>query len=354
MLQSYSRIIKYTGFAGRFIILVYAIILVSCDGDRRNNPPIADAGVDQNVPRGAVVSLDGSGSDPDGDLLSYAWSFRNLPPGSSATLTNDTDPKPSFVADLLGEYVIVLFVDDGEYRSVADEVKIVVNTILIYQNNFSQNSLDDFIVGETGNSRVSIVNGQLRIDSGEGFLNRGYVALNLAKISSEYFPNLIDNQAKIMWSFNASNSDGEICGACNNLFFFKLFSDPDPSAASAFGYSLIGGGFVGSRIFLVQEAYAASIHGAVNSTIIDINDGLETLPTIGAFKLTYEPHTSKWELYYEEGLSPADPMKINKLLGANINSGFVTEPLSYLILGGYNTSGAFFDNLTVKLDFEIP
>jgi len=39
----------------------------------RNNPPTADAGLDQSVEKGDEVTLDGSGTDPDGDALTYHW-----------------------------------------------------------------------------------------------------------------------------------------------------------------------------------------------------------------------------------------------------------------------------------------
>lgn len=40
----------------------------------RNQPPTADAGPDQVIDKGDEVTLDGSGTDPDGDALSYHWS----------------------------------------------------------------------------------------------------------------------------------------------------------------------------------------------------------------------------------------------------------------------------------------
>ena len=338
----------------RFIFILLCSVLLSSCNEENNSPPKAIAGVDQNQPRGSTVLLDGSNSsDPDNDSLTYAWSFISLPVGSNAALSKDTSSAPSFVADLIGEYIISLVVSDGKDLSVSNEVTVTVTTVIIYENDFSQNTLNEFVVGEEGSAKVSVDQGQLRIEPGENFYNRGYVALNLPTLSTDYFPKLIDNQAKVIWSFNISNIDGTVCGACNNSFVFSLFSKPDPSDSTAFGYRLVGGGFVGSRVMLVQSALASSIFGPVGNTIVDISDGLEPLPTIGAFKLVYEPSTSLWELYYEESTNPPDPKSISNLVGTGINSGFVSEQLSYLIMGSYNTRSAFFDNLTVMLEFSI-
>ncbi len=38
-----------------------------------NGPPVADAGLDQNVLEGVLVKLEGTGTDPDGDSLKYSW-----------------------------------------------------------------------------------------------------------------------------------------------------------------------------------------------------------------------------------------------------------------------------------------
>ena len=50
-----------------------------------NSPPTADAGPDQSFVVGQVVILTGAASsDPDGDALTFAWSFTSRPPGSTA------------------------------------------------------------------------------------------------------------------------------------------------------------------------------------------------------------------------------------------------------------------------------
>lgn len=79
-----------------------------------NFPPIANAGPDQSVHANSLVTLDGSGSsDPDGNPITYAWSFISRPPGSSAAFSDPAAVNPTFVADQPGDYVIQLVVTDS-------------------------------------------------------------------------------------------------------------------------------------------------------------------------------------------------------------------------------------------------
>ena len=90
-----------------------------------NTAPIADAGSDQSVPLGATVTLDGSGSsDVDGDPLTFFWTLSGVPAGSGAALSDPTAIMPTFVADLPGDYVAELIVDDGEAGSFPDTVVV--------------------------------------------------------------------------------------------------------------------------------------------------------------------------------------------------------------------------------------
>jgi YVTN family beta-propeller protein len=90
-----------------------------------NHPPVADAGPDQSVYVGDLVTLDGSGSyDPDGDLLTFNWAFVSLPSDSTAILDNPTSVNPTFTADVPGTYVVSLVVNDGIVDSEPDTVSI--------------------------------------------------------------------------------------------------------------------------------------------------------------------------------------------------------------------------------------
>jgi hypothetical protein len=96
-----------------------------------NTTPIANAGDDQAIFVGSTVTLSGDqSSDADGDTLGYSWSLSTLPNGSVAILSSDTDVAPSFVADVVGTYVISLIVNDAEVNSESDSVEIVVSAVV--------------------------------------------------------------------------------------------------------------------------------------------------------------------------------------------------------------------------------
>jgi len=93
-----------------------------------NNPPVANAGRDQNVITGQVVTLDGSESfDPEGEMITFLWQFKEVPLGSNVTnasLSEHTSAKPEFIPDVDGTYRVQLIVNDGLSDSDPDEVLI--------------------------------------------------------------------------------------------------------------------------------------------------------------------------------------------------------------------------------------
>ena len=83
-----------------------------------NSAPVANAGPNQTVAVGTLVTLDGShSSDVDGNALTYQWSFIGLPPGSLASLTGANTVAPKFTTDKVGAYQIQLIVNDGTLNS---------------------------------------------------------------------------------------------------------------------------------------------------------------------------------------------------------------------------------------------
>ena len=90
-----------------------------------NVPPVANAGPDQTVHEGDVVTLNGSGSsDQNGNDLSYQWSFLSRPQGSTAQLSAIGVVAPTFTADVAGVYTLQLIVNDTIVDGAADTVVV--------------------------------------------------------------------------------------------------------------------------------------------------------------------------------------------------------------------------------------
>jgi hypothetical protein len=115
-------------------ITVYAVVASGCandEGDARDSwyhdAPVARANAPETTAVGTIVPLDGSKSYDENDLaLRYHWALVEVPAGSNATLNNRNLQNPSFLADVMGDFVVALSVDNGIWESETVEVTIKV------------------------------------------------------------------------------------------------------------------------------------------------------------------------------------------------------------------------------------
>ncbi len=93
---------------------------------RTNRRPVSNAGPDQSAATNTTVTLDGRQTfDPEGDPVTYQWTFAMRPANSTATIANATTASPTFVPDLGGTYILSLVATDNQGAvSVADTVSI--------------------------------------------------------------------------------------------------------------------------------------------------------------------------------------------------------------------------------------
>ncbi|MDT8068261.1 MAG: PKD domain-containing protein [Terriglobia bacterium] len=105
-----------------------------------NQPPVANAGLDETVAVGSTVNLSGYGSsDGNGSPLTFQWTMASAPSGSTATLSNASSPTPSFVADVAGNYLVQLVVRNGTATSAPAIVTIsTVNSMPVANAGFNQ------------------------------------------------------------------------------------------------------------------------------------------------------------------------------------------------------------------------
>ena len=98
-----------------------------------NTPPVADAGDDQSVGPGVLVTLDGSGSmDAEGSVR-YSWAYKEGS-GSRPTLSDPMAAKPTFTADNVAPggtsvyHEFTLTVTDEDSESATDDTRVVITS----------------------------------------------------------------------------------------------------------------------------------------------------------------------------------------------------------------------------------
>lgn len=95
-----------------------------------NGAPVANAGFDAMVDLGTQFALNGNGTDPNGDVITYSWSLISKPQASTATIANPASRNTVIVIDVHGTYVVRLTVSDGSL-SGTDDITIRTNAVSI-------------------------------------------------------------------------------------------------------------------------------------------------------------------------------------------------------------------------------
>lgn len=96
---------------------------------RANAKPVANAGPDQVVNRNLATSLVGSGSDVDGQIVSYQWLQTA---GPSVTLSGADRASASFIAPMVASQTRLVFrltVTDNDGAAASDQVAITVRAV---------------------------------------------------------------------------------------------------------------------------------------------------------------------------------------------------------------------------------
>ena len=122
----YNVTIKSTGSFGVDNSRVTEITVSEGVVLQTNNPPSVEAGHDQTVRDGATVTLAGSATDSDEDVMTYLWTHNSTALG--ITLANATSPSTTFTAPQVDSDTYIVFtltVNDGTATS-SDSVSVTI------------------------------------------------------------------------------------------------------------------------------------------------------------------------------------------------------------------------------------
>jgi len=287
-------------------------VVITAQAVPGNTPPVANAGPDQNVSVGDTVVLNGSGStDADGDALTYSWSL-SVPTGSGATLSNPTAVGPTFVADVAGDYVAQLIVNDGTDDSAADTVMITASVVPANNPPVANAGLDQSVlVGDTvtldasGSSDADgdalTYSWSLSVPTGSGATLSDPTAISqtfVADVAGDYVAQLIVNDGMddstpdsvVIVAAPPAVNQPPVANAGPNQSVFvgntvtldaSGSSDPDGDALT-YSWSLtsvpVGSGAMLSDPNVVNPSFAADVAGDYVVQLI-VNDGeLDSAP----------------------------------------------------------------------------
>lgn len=120
---NFSEMNCYSKFLLYFIAIT--LLALGCKKEKANTPPTADAGLAQSIQLPVTFTLlSGSGSDPDGSIVSYLWEQTSGPATSKIESPASAATKVSGL--IAGVYSFKFTVKDNKAATATDTVSITV------------------------------------------------------------------------------------------------------------------------------------------------------------------------------------------------------------------------------------
>ena len=127
-------------FSPMLDICLVTLVFVGCQPSSKtiDSPPTASIVVDpaSSWETWSSITLNGSGTDPQGYALTYSWVIQTRPAGSAAALSSSSVQSPTFIPDLSGLYVFKLTVTastGGGQGSATASIDVAQGTITANQ-----------------------------------------------------------------------------------------------------------------------------------------------------------------------------------------------------------------------------
>lgn len=292
--------------------------------DILNNAPIADAGDNQTVAPGSIVTLNGLRSkDPDNDPLYYTWYQKS---GNPIIISGYNSSIAQFIAPQEeGEVVVGLIVNDGKVNSVPSEVKI-----------FVQKSANRSPVANAGRDIITFGGGNVKLDGTASFDPDGdIITFYWYQVMGERV--VLDGADTATPSFVAPNkqtelkfilivSDGKSLSQPDDVIVRVKVSNNKPRANAGLDQTV----YIGQTVYLNgilsedQDGDPLTYKWTqIAGTPVNLIDGDKV---ISYFDAPMNQDLLKFELVVNDGMEDSDPSVIN----VNVTTNQIDEPTAVI------------------------
>jgi hypothetical protein len=218
---------------------------------------------------------------------------------------------------------------------------------VVYHNSFDATSAIDGFDVTLSNGDLEVIDGQLRMTTyhSYGVTPNGSISamLNYAEDVGIVGQTLKSSSGVMTWAVNIANQSG---GYNNGGALVLASSSVNPFDIPATGYAVLFGGSAFDRMYLKRFDYGL---GGGSEILIDTEFGLSELPLQGSLKVTYDPTSDQWEMFFAQSGSYANPLEIETSFGTAVDDRYTSDPLNYFGINGRNTGLNYFDNLTMDV-----
>jgi K319L-like, PKD domain len=195
------------------------------DNDVANQAPTANAGADQTVASGATVNLNGSGTDPEGQALTFLWTQTS---GPAVTLSDPTSATPSFTAPT-GPATLTFDLQVCDPEPLCDTDSVTINVQAAPMIDASGQTIVNGPVSHTKTSKnfvfkvTNVGTTSITINSGDITSSVDVNGTTTGSVSVAGLPVTLgpgaSKRLKLSWSYGSALVGGEtvVFNACVNL-----------------------------------------------------------------------------------------------------------------------------------------
>ena len=323
--------------------------------DTTPHPPIANAGLDQNVIPNDTVHLSASESSDDREITSYNWQQIS---GPTITIDNSNSANASFTASTAGTLLIQLTVMDAEELSHSDIVTINVNEVTPEQPELSAPP-----IANAGNNQTVTSNNIVTLNAESSTDDLAITEYKWEQVSGVTVA--LNNANESIANFTAPSTAG-------TLSFLLTVSDNDKQtsndminvkvnepASIASAHAGIDAFYNINQLAILNGSLSSSTANITSYQWLQLSGTRVEIINPNSEKASFTPPDSEEVLQFqliiidENGISSTDSVSIEIKSPTNLNVAFPTNNSFFSgsnidVVGSYNIDNTDHNTLSVE------